>query len=294
MLEDRSYMRESSDDPRHSLSLLLIVVLIAVFVLQYALFFYAGFDILPYGGLSNAGLAKGKIWQLVTFQFLHWGPWPWHLLFNCLGLYFFGREVEQAVGRSSFLRLYFVSGISGGLLQSLTTFLLPNHPDVSVVGASAGVLGLVAAFAALFPERDLMFWILFFPVRLKAKYLLWFSALLSIYGTIIPFDNVAHAAHLGGIAAGLAYLRWGMQAESFLAQRRRNRPRLRPRELMKVPLGKAPWQRAKGEAVEMTRDEFISQEVDPILDKISAHGIHSLTPRERQILEAARAKMDRR
>ena len=44
----------------------------------------------------------------------------------------------------------------------------------------------------------------------------------------------------------------------------------------------------------MTRDEFISQEVDPILDKISAHGIHSLTPRERQILEAARNKMDRR
>src|SRR5438445_12783682 len=139
-----------------------------------------------------------------------------------------------------------------------------------------------------------MLWIVFFPARIKAKYLLWFAGLLSLYGTIIPFDYVAHAAHLGGIAAGYAYLRWGMEAENFFAQRRRNRPRVRPRELMKVPLAKgAPWQRAKGPE-DVPAQEFISREVDPILDKISAQGIQSLTPREKQILEAARAKMDKR
>src|SRR5207245_1735727 len=83
------------------------------------LLFYTGFDLQKYCGLSNDGLAHGRLWQLVTFQFLHWGPLPWHLLFNCLGLYFFGREVEQAIGPSSFLRLYFFSGVAGGLLQSL-------------------------------------------------------------------------------------------------------------------------------------------------------------------------------
>src|SRR2546421_526981 len=107
MLADRSYMRKDSWDSRRPISVILIFVLIAVFVLQWALLFYTGFDLQQYCGLSNAGLARGRVWQLLTFQFLHWGPWPWHVLFNCLGLYFFGREVEQAIGPFSFLRLYF-------------------------------------------------------------------------------------------------------------------------------------------------------------------------------------------
>jgi hypothetical protein len=73
----------------------------------------------------------------------------------------------------------------------------------------------------------------------------------------------------------------------------RRRVRSRPRELIKVPKG-APWQRNKPDPEELPPGEFISREVDPILDKISAHGIQSLTPRERKILEAARAKMERR
>jgi hypothetical protein len=63
--------------------------------------------------------------------------------------------------------------------------------------------------------------------------------------------------------------------------------------LIKVHLPKSgPWH--KGEPEDVPPGEFISREVDPILDKISAHGIQSLTPRERKILEAARAKMERR
>jgi len=101
---------------------------------------------------------------------------------------------------------------------------------------------------------------------------------------------MAHAAHLGGILAGFAYLRWGSLAEKLFV-RRRVRPR--PRELMKVHLPKSGgWH--KSESEDVPPGEFISREVDPILDKISAHGIQSLTPRERKILEAARAKMERR
>src|SRR5258706_8382502 len=243
MLEDRSYMRQSSGDSQRSLSLLLIVVLVAVFVLQYALQFYTGFDLQEYCALSNAGLAKGKVWQLLTFQFLHSGPWPWHLLFNCIGLYFFGRGVEEILGSKRFLLLYFLSGIAGGVLQVLGTLLLPHHPDIPVVGPSAGVCGLLAIFCTLNPMQELTIWIYFFPLNVRARYFLFFLLGLSIFGTLIPFDQVAHAAHLGGILLGIAYVRWFYNSDRFASLWRLFR---RPTTGMPVvtdrfPIG-SPWQ----------------------------------------------------
>lgn len=294
MLEDRSYMREGSFDSRRSVTIILIAALIIIWVVQNVAYAYTSlswrYPFSDYWALSIDGLRHGRFWQILTFQFLHAGPWPWHLLINCLGLWFFGRSVEETLGAKGFLKLYFLSGLLGGLLQILVSWISPLSRDVAVVGASAGVLGLLTAYAIMFPERELMFWIMIFPVRLKAKYLLWFAAFLSIYGTLVPFDHTAHAAHLGGILGGFAYLRWGSLAEKLFV-RRRVRPR--PRELMKVHLPKSGgWH--KGEPEDVPPGEFISREVDPILDKISAHGIQSLTPRERKILEAARAKMERR
>jgi len=156
-------------------------------------------------------------------------------------------------------------------------------------------MGLLAAFATLFPMREVTFFVFIFPITLRAKYLLWFALLLSIYGTLAPFGNVAHGAHLGGLLAGLACIRWGAQPQG-----RFNwhpfQTRHRKRELVKAASVKVTrWSRPKGKTLdELPPEEFISREVDPILDKISAHGIQSLTPRERQILEAARAKMEKR
>lgn len=294
MLEDRSYMRREPVGSRASVCIILIGVLIAVFLLQN-MGAARVISFQDYFALSKSGLKAGYIWQLLTFQFLHAGPWPWHLLFNCFTLYIFGREVEQALGPANFLKLYFCSGFFGGLLQAGMFFVpIPGMDRVAVVGASANIAGVIAAFALLFPHREIM--LLLLPVGIKAQYLMWAFLIFSICGTIFPFGQVAHAAHVGGIAAGYAYLRWGMQAESFLSRRRFKGARFRPRELMKVPLGKgASWQRAKGESPDdVPAHEFISREVDPILDKISAHGIQSLTPREKQILEAARAKMEKR
>src|SRR4030095_9612878 len=101
----------------------------------------------------------GRVWQLVTFQFLHSAPWPWHVLFNCLGLYFFGRSVESMIGAKKFLVLYLISGVMGGLLQVLTTTVLPKHADLPVVGASAGVSGIIAIFCMFYPMRELTAWI---------------------------------------------------------------------------------------------------------------------------------------
>src|SRR5260370_31732309 len=123
-LGDVVYMRDAYDDPR--MDAWLIIFLIAAFVIQSLLLFYGGFDVSQNLALSVDGLRHGKVWQLFTFQLLHSCPWPWHVLFNCLGLYFFGRPVETIVGERKFLALYLLSGVAGGLLQALVTAALPR------------------------------------------------------------------------------------------------------------------------------------------------------------------------
>jgi hypothetical protein len=219
-----------------------------------------------------------------------------HLLLNCWAIYVFGREVEETLGRTRFLTLYFSSGVIGGLLQALAGVLLPDRFGGPMVGASAGAFGLVAAFATLYPERPLMLLLFFIiPVSMRAKFLLLFSALLTVFGLVFPMDNIAHAAHLGGLLTGLVFVRYATHWNWHWP--RLQRPRSQPvRPLVHAQRRvSAPWGQKQGSADEdLPPDEFLSKAVDPILDKISAHGIQSLTERERRILETAREKMVRR
>jgi membrane associated rhomboid family serine protease len=289
MLDDRSYMRQSSHRGQWPLTYWLIAFNVVILAIQEINSFYLGYPLEKYFALSADGLKQGFVWQLITFQFLHGGFW--HMFFNVLTIFFIGRMVEDRLGRAGMLKVYLLSGIAGGLLQSLLSAVFPQHFGTWVVGASAGVCGLIAAVAVLDPQATIL---VYFVIPVRIKYLLIFIAALSVFYTFVPNSHVAHAAHLGGIIGALAYMRWGASVEDFLRSRRRRAPRLRPRELIRVRGSKvAPWQRNR-EAEELPPEEFISREVDPILDKISAHGIQSLTPRERQILEAARAKMERR
>jgi hypothetical protein len=116
---------------------------------------------------------------------------------------------------------------------------------------------------------------------------------------------VAHAAHLGGLLGGLLWVRLGWHHEHIhlpwerMGQRWRQwrafHSRDRKRQLVATAVKTGYWRKPKPETpVEVPPGEFISREVDPILDKISAHGIQSLTERERKILEAARSKMAKR
>ena len=285
-LSDRFYMRESYNPPRASTWL--IIVLIAAFVLQCILLVYSEIDISRHLALSREGLLQGKIWQLLTFQFLHSAPMPFHVLFNCLGLYFFGRRVEEILGTRRFLGIYFLSGVAGGILQVLLT-LIPHHPDVSVVGASAGVCGLIAIFCSLHPMEEMQTWIYFFPITIRAHWFLKFLLGFSIFGSLIPFDRIAHGAHLGGILVGIAYVRRGERGDrlldwftrlfSFRTQRKTSRFAKH-----------TPWRGQRSNTADPSAT-FVSREVDPILDKISAHGFDSLTEEERKILEAARKMM---
>ncbi len=283
-------MRRSSFEARRSATVMLIIANVAIFVLQLVLERFSNFPTNHYFALSLDGLKHGRVWQLLSFQFMH-GGWL-HLLVNCWVSYVFGRELEENLGKKTFLGLYFASGIMGGLVQALSGLLFGGYFAAPVVGASAGAFGLVAAFATLYPERPLTLLLFFIlPVSMRAKFLLLFSVLLAVFGILFPTDNIANAAHLGGILTGVLFVRYAMHWQWRWPQLR-SAPS--PRRLVKVPSERAGLWGRKGEPEELTPDEFLSKEVDPILDKISASGIQSLTERERRILEMARNRMAKR
>jgi membrane associated rhomboid family serine protease len=290
MLADRYYMRHPRFRSPWSATVGLLVANVAVFVLELirygpGLRFPAG----DYFALSTDGLAHGYVWQLLTYQFMHAG-WM-HLAVNCWMIYIFGREVEETLGRGKYLTLYFSSGVFGGLCQALGGVVAGGVYAAPTVGASAAGFGVLAAFATLYPERPLMLFPL--PMTLRAKFLLLFGGLLAVFGIIFPADNIAHAAHLGGMLTGIVFVRYAMHWNYRLPRM----PKFRKQPL-RASAGSArrtaaPWAQDSAEE-ELPPEEFFSKNVDPILDKISAQGIQSLTERERRILQAARDRMAKR
>jgi membrane associated rhomboid family serine protease len=304
MLEDRDYMRQPEyPGLRWSVTSMLLVAFTVVFILEVLVSPFPG-RLVPnnqfvydHFALSLYGISHGWVWQLLTYQFMHGGLM--HLFGNCLAIYFFGREMEMILGWRKYLVLFFGSGVVGGMFQMLAAFLWRNYFDVPVVGASAGAFGLVAAFATLFPDREL-YLLLFYviPIRLRARTLLVISAVLALLGFMFSESvlggNIAHVAHLGGMLTGIFYVRQVMQGRWFHFHFRNPLRRSRPRPMVTAQAGgKKSWGGSPDLNVEDSDESFIKNEVDPILDKITAHGIHSLTARERKILENARKKMSR-
>jgi membrane associated rhomboid family serine protease len=291
MLEDRSYMRGPGYGQYRSVTVVMLVVLTVCFVLQSILYSYsiAGSRLLESLELAPEAVTRGHVWQLITFQFLHSGFI--HFLFNAVSLYFLGKALEISLAPRHWLAIYFGSGIVGGLLNAAGSAVLPMNFGFRVVGASAGVSGLLAAFAFLYPMQEICLWGLF---RFPARFLFVISVILSTFFILVPAGGrdlgMAHGAHLGGLFFGYAYARWLIHFEWKM-------PNLNFFRRPKVFVHKRQpnqWPSQRREKFDLPSDEFISREVDPILDKISAHGIQSLTERERKILEAARAKMARR
>jgi len=291
-------MRESGyHRPMQAISVTtaLIVANLIVFVWEEVAITYfpnGALNTFKYCALSRDGLTHGFVWQFLTFQFLHLGPW--HFAGNMIGLFFLGRALEPMIGGRQFLALYLSSGLVGGIFQSVLGLLLPNVFGIEVVGASAGIFALLAGLATLEPDMEML---AFFLLPVRVKYLAWFGAIVAAFYILVPANpGIAHAAHLGGMLGGFAFVRlfiqhrWHMPQWRFAV--RRNPPRvLAARRATK----KSFWNATPiPPAEDLTPDEFLQKEVDPILDKITARGIQSLTAREREILEKARSKMNRR
>jgi hypothetical protein len=210
------------------------------------------------------------------------------------GLYFFGRAMEEALGGKGMLWLYLLSGTIGGLVQVALGLAFTSFGNATVLGASAGVFGLIAAFATREPNYPITLLVFFvLPVTMLAKWLLLIEAVVAVAGLFMG-GTTANGAHLGGMLTGIAFIKWGSWWESLAGgswgagtRRRASRQPVRAGVLRAV-------RRPRKNDEELPPAEFISREVDPILEKISARGIHSLTEQEREILEAARSKMARR
>jgi membrane associated rhomboid family serine protease len=237
--------------------------------------------------------------QLFTYQFLHGGVW--HLLMNGLGLFFIGRALEPSIGRQEIIGLYLVSGVVGALFQLGFAAVFPVQFAGPMVGASAGVFGFVGVLARLFPYRE-VYLLLFFvlPIRLKLHWVFWGSfaiAMVSILAAIRTEagDSVAHAAHLGGLLYGAFYVAKLVRNGGF-TRFLPGMPRIRfvsdGSAKGSAATHRRNWRKPRVvDAAEVAEGDFMSREVDPILDKISKHGIHSLSESERKILDKARSKM---
>jgi rhomboid family protein len=171
-------------------------------------------ELIVYFGLTpKLVVTRGWIWQLATYMFLHAGAL--HLLFNMLGIWMFGVELERRWGTQFFIRYYAVSGIGGGLtflLISLLPFAAVAPTYVTpAVGASGALFGLLLAFAIYYPERPILLLLVWVP----AKIFVMIYGGLALLNTFQPSRGVADAAHLGGMIFGYLYLKGGsgLQAE---------------------------------------------------------------------------------
>jgi rhomboid family protein len=142
------------------------------------------------------------VWQVVTYAFLHGGLT--HLLFNMLGVYMFGADLERVWGSRRFLIYYAVSVLSAAIAQ-LGFAALVGSP-VPAIGASGGVFGLLLAFAMVFPQRTVM--LIFPPIPMPARtFAVVYGAIELLLGVTGTESGVAHFAHLGGMVGGYLLIR---------------------------------------------------------------------------------------
>ncbi len=146
------------------------------------------------------------IWQLLTYMFLH--ATMWHLLWNMLGLWMFGAELERLWGTPKFLRFYVICGVCAGLTVILAAYIFGGI-DVATEGSSGAVLGILAAYAVMFPDQTILFG---FLIPMKSKYFVMIIAgvvLLQSYSSTVQTkgQGVAVLAHLGGMLTGYLLLR---------------------------------------------------------------------------------------
>lgn len=246
----------------------LILACVAVFFLQNL----GQFGLLPgfleqWGALVPIQVWKyGQAWRIFTYIFLHADIW--HIVFNMLGLWMFGQAVAHQMGDRKFLGLFLFSGITAGLFSGLF-YLLGGSAYVPVIGASGALYGVMFAFARFFPNAPVI--LIIFPV--PARIAVW------IFGAVALFSsfgggggNVAHLTHLFGLLGGWLYLRFEEPIEMWFhgLAKRGERKRIE-----------------KAAEVLVDREEYFDTRVDPILKKISKHGIDSLTRQEKSILEKA-------
>lgn len=290
---------------------LVMIACTVVFGVQLAMGwqgFGAAPDLPRLGSVSWPRLREGEWWRLFTYAFAHGNPL--HLLMNLIGLFIFGRLAWQEFGNRHWLGIFLVGTVAGAL-----GYLSVFHAKNELLGASAGVYAVLAAATLRMPDLPLSF--PFLPglsLRLRNFTLgvLLFD-LINCLAQVVALNNpgtsavsatqVASLAHLGGALAGFLYVRLltdgfdSMVRESERRERlwreqqqqQQQRRRREPRHVVAGKVGAPPPE----EIIESTARpaDFMEDQVNPILEKLHAHGAASLSPEERRILDEAARRL---
>jgi membrane associated rhomboid family serine protease len=213
-------------------------------------------------------------WTVVTYMFLHGGFG--HLFFNMLGLFFFGPRLEDRLGTKGFLLLYFGAGIGGAAAQTAFATAAP------MIGASAGVYGVLVGFAVFWPREKIIVFPL--PIPIEVRFVIGAYLVLALYqGVGSMAGGIAHFAHLGGAVFAFGFLKWWewKKGSGKRAFQKKASAGSSGSGFMGDRIAIARWQ---GISVE-TLHELNRDEVERLLAKAKSMGTGSLTSSEREFLD---------
>jgi membrane associated rhomboid family serine protease len=226
----------------------------------------------------QSAIFEGRIWEFLTFQFIH--DSLGHVAFNCVGLYFFGPWMERWWGSRRFSIFYLLCGAAGAGFYSLLVFtrLLPDDYRTGLVGASAGIYGILIGVAVIAPNLRVR--LLIPPVELSIRTLAMVVLGIAVVSILLSLggNEGGEAGHLGGAILGFILVK----GQTLLAKRKSASKVRRIRPSTSRQTYGEPKLRPRTEI-----DLAASNEIDRILDKISQDGFQSLTDEERDLLREA-------
>ncbi len=273
----------------------LLLANVAVFILQSVMRDYVN-GVGPitslFGFIPVEAFFHGQVWRFVTYMFLHGGIT--HILFNMVGLWMFGTQIESHWGRGPFLLYYLVCGLGGAFMYGIFK-LFGIESAMPMVGASGAVYGILLAYGMMFPDSVILVMMI---LPMKAKYAVVLFGLIEMLSSITGTSSgVAHVAHLGGMGAGFIFLKLtipSLRAGTGLGNPwRRWRGKRRLKVVRTEPRaggstgGNAGGSSAAGRPAAGPQTSVDRAQVDAILDKISREGLQSLTAQEQEILRRA-------
>ena len=214
-------------------------------------------------GLIPQLVIRGFVWQIFTYMFLH-SPDIFHVFFNMYALWMFGTALEAKWGTREFVKYYMVTGIGAGIISTIMYIQVPTV----IIGASGAIYGLLLAFGMMFPNQIVY---VMFAFPMQARYIVLIFGGIEFFLGVRGGSGVAHFAHLGGIAVGYVYLKYGWKAEIYWKNFKKNQQRKKFRVV-----GKDDF-----------TDRDLKEEVDRILDKMNKYGKESLNDLEWKTLKKA-------
>ena len=313
---DREYYREDSRFSNWFSGMApacrtIIVINIAIYILE--IFSQGPFGkswlVEAFSANSPAILEKFQIWRLITAPFLHSPVDIYHIVFNMMFLYFFGREMESLQGTKEFTFFYLAAAVFSTFVWAVFDYLMPGgrDPGTRMMGASGAIMAVSVLFTLFYPNREvLVFFIL--PMRMWVMLVIYLAfdglSLLQQFqdGKAPEGTRIAFASHLSGALFGFAYrkLKWRL---SQYFEPRVHRPRLRvidppdrePVSRKTATIRTDTSRSARPAVAPPLPEDQLDTRLDEVLAKILREGKLALTEEEKTILdEASRRARSRR